>query len=244
MKEILTRSLGQIVKDNYRTAAVLEKYNLDFCCRGKRSLQEACKQQGLSAETIAIQISEVSKTGSIGFIHDYDALLLGQLIEVIIDMHHTYVKKELPSIMTYLQRVVAKHGQKYPEMVKVFELFVTLKEEMELHMQKEELILFPRIRHLEDEILAGQSGNKLHKVYLQSPILVMEQEHDQAGSLVLEIRKVTGSYEVPADACSTYRLLLASLQAFEMDLHHHVHLENNILFPKALKLFDQSPGNN
>ncbi len=121
-------------------------------------------------------------------------------------------------------------------MLKVFDLFTAVKEEMEMHMQKEETVLFPRIKELEKQLAAGNKNN-LNITYLKSPIIMMEQEHDHAGAAMAEIRQLTNNYNLPADACTTYRLSFAALEAFELDLHQHVHLENNILFPKALQLF-------
>lgn len=142
----------------------------------------------------------------------------------------------MPAILSYLEKVASKHGNGHPEMMRVLELFATVKEEMGQHMQKEEQILFPRIKEVEQQL--GE-GNEIiiNNTYLLSPISMMEQEHDHAGSLLSEIRQLTNDYTPPADACTTYKLSFASLQAFEHDLHQHVHLENNILFPKALRLF-------
>ena len=142
----------------------------------------------------------------------------------------------MPQILSYLQKVASKHGEQHPEMLKVFELFAAVKEEMELHMQKEEQILFPRIQETEKMVNDGIEI-RINHTYLQAPINMMEQEHDHAGSILAEINKLTGNYHPPSDACTTYKLSFAALQAFEMDLHRHVHLENNILFPKALQLF-------
>ena len=145
----------------------------------------------------------------------------------------------MPVILGYLQKVVSKHGDRHPEMIKVLQLFTAVKEEMEGHMQKEELILFPRIKDIEHQLTEGKQII-INSTYLLSPINMMEQEHDHAGSLLAEIRQLINDYNPPADACTTYRLCYASLQAFELDLHQHVHLENNILFPKAMQLFGMS----
>ena len=132
--------------------------------------------------------------------------------------------------------MASKHGDRHPELHKVFQLFAAVKEEMDQHMQKEELVLFPRIKDIEKRLAEGKEI-VINSSYLLSPINMMEQEHDHAGSMLAEIRKLTNNYNPPADACTTYQLSFASLHAFELDLHHHVHLENNILFPKALKMF-------
>ncbi|HEY6063297.1 MAG TPA: hemerythrin domain-containing protein, partial [Chitinophagaceae bacterium] len=167
---------------------------------------------------------------------DYDKLSLAQLSEYIVTTHHSYVKKEMPQILAYLQKVASKHGDRHPEMLKVLELFAAVNEEMEQHMQKEEQILFPRIVEMEKWVEEGNEI-RINHTYLQAPINMMEQEHDHAGELLAEINKLTNNYIPPVDACTTFKLSFAALQAFEMDLHQHVHLENNILFPKALQLF-------
>jgi regulator of cell morphogenesis and NO signaling len=236
MNEIKAKSLAQIVNKNHRAASVFEKFHLDFCCKGKRTLQQACEESQLNiAEVMSeLEMTELGNDSPIAI--NYDNLSLAQLSEYIIMTHHSYVKKEMPQILSYLQKVASKHGDRHPEMLKVFELFAAVKEEMEQHMQKEELILFPRINEME-KLVAEGIEIRINQTYLQSPINMMEQEHDHAGEMLAEINKLTNNYNPPADACTTFKLSFAALQAFEMDLHKHVHLENNILFPKALQLF-------
>ena len=142
----------------------------------------------------------------------------------------------MPVIVGYLQKVAFKHGDRHPELKQIIQLFTAVKEEMEQHMQKEEMILFPRIKEIEKMVAEGKEVN-INSTYLLSPVRMMEQEHDHAGSMLAEIRRLTDNFMPPADACTTYRLSFAALEAFELDLHRHVHLENNILFPKAMQLF-------
>jgi regulator of cell morphogenesis and NO signaling len=160
-----------------------------------------------------------------------------QLCEYIIQTHHAYVKNEMPQIYAYLQKVSSKHGERHPELYKIFQIFSAVREEMEGHMKKEELILFPRIKELQKLADNENAQLQLNIGYLQSPITVMEQEHDHAGNLLNDIRIFSDNYTPPQDACTTYRLIFAALKAFELDLHQHVHLENNILFPKAIEIF-------
>jgi len=235
MNDLMTKSLAQIVSSNHRAATVFEKYHLDFCCNGKRTLKQACAEGDLKIEEVLTDLEVISEIDSKALI-DFSCLSLAPLSEYIVATHHSYVKKEMPAIMAYLQRVASKHGDRHPEMLKVLELFAAVKEEMEQHMQKEELVLFPRITAIEKQVTEGNEI-RLNFTYLQSPITMMEQEHDHAGRLLEDIRLLTNDYNPPADACTTYRLSFAALKAFETDLHQHVHLENNILFPKALKLF-------
>ncbi|HEX7905160.1 MAG TPA: iron-sulfur cluster repair di-iron protein [Chitinophagaceae bacterium] len=237
MNDLMTKTLAQIVSDDHRAASIFEKYQLDFCCKGKRSLQQACSEKDLPVQEVIDQLSMTILPGSSKVTIDYNRLSLTQLAEYIVYTHHDYVKKEMPQLLSYLQKVASKHGVRHPEMLKVFDLFTALAEEMTEHMKKEELVLFPRIKEIEKQSLAGQD-NKFNITYLKSPVIVMEQEHDYAGRLLEEIRKLTNDYQAPPDACTTYKLSFAALKAFELDFHHHVHLENNILFPKALQLFD------
>jgi len=237
MNDLMTKSLAQIVNNNHRAAMVFEKYHLDFCCKGKRSLQEACTEKELKIEEVISELQTTEQVNSSSSDVDYNRLSLAQLSEYIVLIHHSFVKKESPAILGYLQKVASKHGDRHPEMIKVLQLFTAVKEEMEHHMQKEELVLFPRIKEVEKIVNEGKEIIINH-TYLLSPINMMEQEHDHAGSLLAEIRNLTDNFTPPVDACTTYRLIYAALEAFELDLHRHVHLENNILFPKALKLFN------
>ncbi len=229
--EILSKTLAQIVNDNHQTAAIFEKYNLDFCCKGKRSLQAACEERDLPSETIAEELDIALNRNETNTI-DFNKLSLATLADYIVSVHHDYTRQALPQIFYYLQKVSFKHGDRHSELHTIFEKFSELKDEMEMHMQKEEQVLFPRIKQLETAIQNGQPG----VMSIQIPITVMEDEHEHAGNLLKEIRQLSGDYNPPADACTTYRLSFAALQAFEEDLHRHIHLENNVLFPRAIKL--------
>jgi len=235
MNDIMTKSLAQIVNNNHRAASVFEKYHLDFCCKGKRSLQQACEEIDIRVEDVVADLATTEQSSDKVTI-DYSKFPLNQLTAYIVTTHHGYIKKESPQILSYLQKVASKHGDRHPEMFKVLELFAAVKEEMELHMQKEEHVLFPRIGEIEKWVDEGNEM-RINHTYLQAPINMMEQEHDHAGELLAEINKLTNNYMPPLDACTTFKLSFAALQAFEMDLHQHVHLENNILFPRALQLF-------
>ena len=225
--ELFAKTLAQIVNENHEAATIFEKYDLDFCCKGKRSLEAACKERQLAAETIAEELSVALKRNESSPI-DFDNMSLTALADYIVSTHHDFTKKELLQIFHYLQKVSSKHGDRHNELYKILEKFSELKDEMEMHMQKEELILFPRIKEVEN--------NQRGAFSLQIPITVMEDEHEHAGNLLKEIRVLTDNYNPPIDACTTYRLSFAALKAFEADLHQHVHLENNILFPRSIKL--------
>ena len=230
-------SLAQIVNNNHQAASVFEKYHLDFCCKGKRSLEQACTEQQLSISKVTEDLENVFTKDNNSTAVDFEKMNLTQLADYIVQTHHAYVKNEMPQIHAYLQKVSSKHGERHPELYKIFQTFNAVKEEMEGHMKKEELILFPRIKELQ-KLADNENANlQLNITYLQSPITVMEQEHDHAGNLLNDIRILSNDYTPPQDACTTYRLSFAALKAFELDLHQHVHLENNILFPKAIETF-------
>jgi len=229
-------SLAQIVNNNHQAASVFEKYHLDFCCKGKRSLEKACAEQQLSVSKVTEDLENIFTKDNHSTV-DFEKMNLAQLADYIVQTHHAYVKNEMPQIHAYLQKISSKHGERHPELYKIFQTFNAVKEEMEGHMKKEELILFPRIKELQ-KLADNENANlQLNITYLQSPITVMEQEHDHAGNLLNDIRILSNDYIPPQDACTTYRLSFAALKAFELDLHQHVHLENNILFPKAIETF-------
>jgi len=230
--EFVTKTLAQIVKENYQTASVFEKYNLDFCCKGKRSLKQACDENNLPTELIVEEVNNLLNQEPQQQI-DFDKLFLSELIDYIVSTHHAYTKRELPQILAYLQKVSSKHGARNPELYLILESFSELKEEMEGHMKKEELILFPRIKELERTSKYRDDAN------IHAPISVMEDEHEHAGRSLEQMRQLSNNYTPPADACTTYRLSFSALQALERDLHQHVHLENNILFPKAIGIYNQ-----
>lgn len=229
-------SLAQIVNSNHRAASVFEKYHLDFCCKGKRSLEQACAEQQLSVSKVTEDLENVFIKDNNGVPIDFNKMDLIQLSDYIVHTHHAYVKNEMPQIQAYLQKVSSKHGDRHPDLYKIFQIFNAVKEEMDGHMKKEELVLFPRIKELQKLANNENARLQLNIGYLQSPITVMEQEHDHAGNLLNEIRILSNNYAPPQDACTTYRLCFAALKAFELDLHQHVHLENNILFPKAIEI--------
>ncbi len=239
MNNLKEKSLGLIVAENHRAAVVFEKYHLDFCCKGKRTLEQACRESSLPVEEITAALESNFESGSYTNAPGFSRLSMTQLIHYIVSTHHDYVKQEMPVLRAWLQRVASKHGERHPEMVQVFQVFDELMNEMTEHMKKEELVLFPRIQDLEVQAESG-SKNEHTINFLQSPIQMMEHEHDHAGNLLGKMSELTNDFTPPVDACTTFRLALAGLKAFEMDLHQHVHLENNILFPKAIELFQSN----
>ena len=233
--EILSqKTLAQIVTEDHRTAAVFEKYNLDFCCKGKRPLDQACTEQKVDVNMVLSDITSVIGSTPLNKAA-FSMYTPTQLVDYILNTHHAYSKRELPLILQYLQKVASKHGGRHPELLQIFDLFGELKSEMETHMEKEEVEIFPRVKKLG---YGNSNGDQEDRVLIKEMISMMESEHDHAGNLVAQIKKLTNNYQPPEDACTTYWLSFVSLDAFERDLHHHVHLENNILVPKVLAILD------
>jgi regulator of cell morphogenesis and NO signaling len=234
MNELLSKHLSQIVNEQHQTASVFEKYNLDYCCRGNRSLQEACDEDHIFLPEVVAELQNIyaNKKNEL----DFNKVKLYQLADYIIYTHHNYVKKELPLILSYLGKVSTEHGRRHNELYKISQLFADLSNEMTHHMLNEETTVFPRIKQLEQYSFAPVLYDIKYFEYLLLPIIGLEDEHEDVGNIMAAIKKLTNNYIPPADACSSFKLLYASLQAFEVDLHHHVHLENSILFPKALSL--------
>lgn len=236
MPEYKDHTLAAIVSDKHQAAAVFEKYQLDFCCKGKRTLQEACDEKHIAVEPVIEELQQVFNTCSIVPDQVTAVMSATQLVDYIVLKHHLYVKQAMPLIYQHLYKVASKHGDRYPYMQEVFQLFATLQQEMDSHMQKEELVLFPRIKDVEKAIQQKEFSAALNVGYISQPIHMMEMEHEEAGSLMAEIHKLTNAYTPPADACTTFRTCLAELKAFEEDLHRHVHLENHILFPRIVQM--------
>jgi len=234
MNSILEKTLATIVTENHQAAPIFEKHSLDFCCKGKRSLNDACIEKKIDTVTIEKELTEAISTKGIKHI-PFNEMTEEQLIGHILIHHHFYVKQSMPTIMNHLEKVAMKHGPHFPYMVEVFQLFAQIQQDMTSHMHKEEMILFPRIKQIatayaEHQILPDAG-------FIQGPVNVMEHEHDMAGEILSKIRLLTNNYTAPEEACTTFKVVISELQAFEEDLHKHIHLENNILFPKAEKLF-------
>jgi regulator of cell morphogenesis and NO signaling len=229
MTNIAEQTLANIVTNNNQAVPVLEKHDLDYCCKGKRTLKAACLEKGLHIDEILKELEQFGYEEARHHI-PFNEMTAEQLINYIVIHHHFYVNQSMPMIISHLEKVATKHGERFSYMPKVLHLFSTMSEEMTSHMQKEESILFPRIKGLELSFNSKQSSD-ISNDYINAPIGVLESEHDEAGSILYEIRSLTNNYAVPDDACTTFRITLAELKEFEEDLHQHVHLENNILFP-------------
>ena len=233
-------TIGAVVAEDYRTAAVFEKAGIDFCCNGNRTIGVACEAQKIDAGELIKQLQQTAEIASgRDSAHDYNAWPPDLLADYIEKKHHRYVATQIPVIQSLLKKIVEVHGEAHPELAEIKAHFDACAGELTSHMKKEELILFPHIRAM---VQAVHSGNKTVSTpfgMVQNPIRMMMHEHDIEGERFRRIRELTRQYVAPADGCATYRAAFAALHAFEDDLHMHIHLENNILFPGSIDLEQQ-----
>ena len=220
---------------NPEARQILEDAGVDYCCGGGKSLHDACAHAEVSAEQILKRLRENSKLVRPDE-KAWTSAPLGDLTRHIREKHHRYVREAIGRIKTLLEKVKAKHGKNHPEIAEVQRLFTEVGQEMTMHMQKEEQILFPYIDAVERSKTGNGSLEPLFFQTVKNPIHAMMKEHDSAGDLVKQIRKVSGDYIPPSDACTSYKALYQDLHEFEADIHQHVHLENNILFPRAVEM--------
>jgi|SRR5665213_368238 len=214
---------------------ILEDAGLDYCCGGGKSLQEACLHADVPAEDILKRLRENGRDITPED-ENWTSAPLSDLTGHIRERHHRYVRQAIGRIQPLLDKVGAKHGKNHSEIADIQRLFAEVGREMIMHMQKEEQILFPYIDALEKAASAHGSVEPPFFQTVRNPIHAMMKEHDAAGELVKQIRTTSSEYTAPADACPSYKALYQDLREFELDLHHHVHLENNILFPRAVEM--------
>lgn len=228
-------TIGELVAKDFRKAQVFKKYGIDFCCGGKKSVAQVCEEKGVNPAQLEQELNALPDKNA-SRETDYTTWELPFLADFIVNVHHKYVREAIPALYEYTAKIARVHGSRHPELLEVAKHFVNVANELEAHMPKEERVLFPYIKQLDE---ANKSGVKLDKPSfgsIQNPINMMEMEHEAAGDELESIRSLTNNYTLPADACATYQVAFAKLQEFEEDLHRHIHLENNILFPKALEL--------
>ncbi|MCP4784822.1 MAG: iron-sulfur cluster repair di-iron protein [Fuerstiella sp.] len=227
-----TRTVGDWVAEHPETARVFEELQIDYCCGGNQLLADVCKAKDLDATAIVSRFNDVIAQSDGDLQPDCTEMSLSELCDHIEVTHHAFLKTELPRLTQLTKKVVDAHGSGHAELLDLQAVYAELREELEPHMLKEEIVLFPAIRLLEhsEECPGFPFGT------VSNPIRMMEHEHDNAGNALKRIRKLTRDFLVPADACNTWRTMLDGLQNLERDLHQHIHKENNILFPRAEQL--------
>jgi regulator of cell morphogenesis and NO signaling len=229
----LTETVRDIALENPQSIRVFERFGIDYCCGGRKPLAEACSAGNLNVEEVLAALNAGAEMTAVTSV-DWKQASLRALIEHIVATHHAYVKQELPRLAVLAQKVVNRHGDTQAHLLALQIAVGKLDAELTPHLQKEELILFPYIAKLEAAIDSGSAFPDACFGAVANPIAMMTSEHEAAGAVLAEIQELSGNFTTPVGACPTYLAYYAGLKEFQKDLHQHIHLENNILFPKAV----------
>lgn len=239
MTVLVEKTVRELAVENLSATRVFEKLGIDYCCGGNRSLREACESAGVQFDEVLASLENAQRSTQVTEDRDWQAETLASLVEHIQSTHHTYTREEIARLVPLLEKVCSVHGKNHPELFEVRGIFLGLVQELSSHLMKEEMILFPYVRGLEEAKASGGPVARAPFGSVQNPVAMMEHEHDSAGNALRAMSKVTNGYSAPADACVSYQTLYKALAAFEADLHRHIHLENNILFPRAVEMEKQ-----
>jgi regulator of cell morphogenesis and NO signaling len=234
-----TKTLRELALTIPNATRVFERAKIDYCCGGSRPLAEACARAGVEVQAIS-RLLEESRMTALPESMDFQSMSLSEMVNYIVEKHHVFTRQEGERLIALLQKVCSAHAENHPELLQVQSAFRALQGDLEPHMFKEERVLFPYIVELEAAQLANRPAPRPPFRTIRNPLAVMTLEHDAAGDLLREIRKLSRDFAVPADACISYQTLYGALEEFEVDLHQHIHLENNILFPRALALEEKA----
>lgn len=229
-------TVREIAVGNPATIRVFETLGIDYCCGGKRSLSEACERAGVPMAHVQELLANAGKNAQADSGNPWNEVPLKVLTGHIVAKHHAYVRQETPRLEGLLRKVISRHGAAHPEVRQIEDLFLAMAEGLNTHMLKEEEVLFPYIVKMEAAAVAGETAEPAFFGPVTGPIANMMADHDDAGALLGRIRELSGNFTPPAGSCPTYCGLYQGLEEFERDLHRHVHLENNILFPRAVQM--------
>lgn len=235
-----TKTVREYALEIPAATRIFEKLGIDYCCGGGKSLADACTAAGISMDEVLHSLYVDLESGPTSAARDWQALSQAELITHIVDKHHAFTREELVRLEALLAKVSGVHGQNHPELFEIQDQFGKLHGELEPHMLKEENVLFPYIVRMEEAAVANQTLPRPPFQTVQNPVRVMMAEHDAAGYILGRMRKASSDYAVPPDGCISFKTLYSALTTFEVDLHQHIHLENNILFPRAVELEDMS----
>lgn len=229
------KTVGEYVTEDYRIADVFEKYGIDFCCGGQSSLAAVCQEKDLDPAGIQQEIAEV-KSAPLDRAQSYAAWDLSFLADYIVNTHHSYLNENTGQIAAYAHKITEVHGENHPEVVEIATIFDQMAADLTTHLQEEEEVFFPTIKRLEAANKARTEPTEKDREIIQASLEKLQHEHEAIGDAVHRIRHLSKDYAIPEDICNTFVVTYRKLKEFEDDLHKHVHLENNILFPKAAQL--------
>ena len=233
--ELARTHIRDIVVEDYRTAAVFQKYGLDFCCGGAVPVEQACREKNIDTDGVVDEVEAVLTAGPSAE-PNANEWELDFLAEYIVQNHHRFVTRQTPVLRQHAEKVASVHGERRPELVEVAGLVDAMLDDMASHMLREEQVLFPLIKALARAQKSGESIEDIPMQTVRGAIQVMEAEHSESGNILERLRELTDDYNPPSSACMTYRVLFKELEEFDLDMRRHIHLENNILFPKSIRL--------
>lgn len=234
--DIKSRNVGDIVADNFGYATLFKRYNIDFCCHGATPLAEACRNAGVDVDEITAALDCECEVPSNYHTTPFASWPIDLLIDYVLKIHHRGIRANGPGILADIQKVRSVHGEAHPELAELEELFAMSLDDLENHLSKEEQVLFPYVYALYEASERGEMHEKMHCGTVMNPIRVMWREHEDEGARYMRIREITRNFQPPSDACATYRLMLIRLEKFMDALFEHIHLENNIIFPRCISL--------
>jgi regulator of cell morphogenesis and NO signaling len=236
MTAMFGKMVGEIAAEIPGSAQVFKNHHIDYCCGGKRPLRDACRVVGVNADQIEAEILAASEAPAAAAPRRWRAESLTELIRYIVEVHHNCLQSELPLLGRVIANLDDFHGTRHPELLPLRRALARLIEELPAHMKKEEVVLFPAFLRMEQAVNAKEALPTSPFGSVRNPIWMMEQEHDAMASILSEIRTLTGDYALRDQDCEMFRAVSQALQPLETDLHEHIHLENNILFPRAMQL--------
>ncbi len=236
MQNLTTKTVREIALEMPVTTRVFEKFKIDYCCGGRKIFAEACQNVGANPEIVLEKINEVLATDKNSEFDWLTTATLTEIVDYIEEKHHTFTKYELEHLPILMEKVLRVHGERHPELLELKDLFQTLCDDLHPHLLKEEIVLFPYIRDMEFKHTKGLTVSFPPFGTVNHPVRMMMMEHDTAGDLIRKMREISNDYTLPEGACPSFTGLYHRFEELEKDLHQHIHLENNLLFPKAVEL--------
>jgi regulator of cell morphogenesis and NO signaling len=231
------KTVGELALENPAATRVFEKLGIDYCCGGGQTLEQACQAAHASINQVHGLLAEASRIASATPpARNWQAEPLSELLAHIRSTHHVYTREEIARLGPLFDKVCSVHGGNHPELLRLREIFASLAEELTTHLMKEEMVLFPYILRMEEAAVAKEPALPPPFGSVRNPVAMMRNEHDGAGNALRSMRQISDGYAAPPDACVSFRTLYQALAAFEADLHQHIHLENNVLFPRAIEM--------
>lgn len=234
-KDVLQKTIGEVVAADYRTAEIFERHGIDFCCGGKIPITEACKSKGIDPATLTSELESLQQE-PVNRSQNYSSWTLSFLADYIVNTHHVYLKENDDQIVAYARKIASVHGERHPEVIKIAAIFEKIAVDMVAHLKEEEEIFFPALKRAEAAKTNGSQPDANDRETIRRSLVRLHREHEEVGDAIHEIRRLANGFKIPDDVCNTFMLTYRKLDEFENDLHKHVHLENNILFLKAAQL--------